>query len=64
MRRQAETQPLLVFDFLNRIIEIFSSYFREVTEDTIKENFTTIYQVPAKARVLVLTDLRASFWTR
>ena len=56
---QAETPPLLVFDFLNRVVEIFTSYFREVTEDTIKENFTTIYQVPIPSRSLVLTAARS-----
>lgn len=48
---------------MNRAIEVFSTYFREVTEDTIKENFTTIYQVRDLALPL-LALTRTSFWTR
>jgi len=42
---QNETPPLFVFDFLYRVIEIFQSYFVSVSEDTLKENFTTVYQL-------------------
>ncbi len=30
---------------MHRIIEVFAGYFQEVTEDIIKDNFTTVYQV-------------------
>eukprot|EP01102_Stenamoeba_stenopodia_P008024 TRINITY_DN2275_c0_g1_i1.p1 TRINITY_DN2275_c0_g1~~TRINITY_DN2275_c0_g1_i1.p1 ORF type:complete len:418 (+),score=72.55 TRINITY_DN2275_c0_g1_i1:178-1431(+) len=42
---QAEVAPLLVIDFLYRIVSIFKDYFREVSEDSLKENFVVLYQL-------------------
>ena len=40
-----ETSPLMVIELLHRVVDIFDTYLKEVTEMAIKENFTTIYQV-------------------
>jgi AP-3 complex subunit mu len=41
-----ETQPLIVIEFLHRVFEIFEEYFGSISdENTIKENFATIYQL-------------------
>eukprot|EP00743_Colponemidia_sp_Colp-15_P005521 GILK01005938.1.p1 GENE.GILK01005938.1~~GILK01005938.1.p1 ORF type:complete len:430 (-),score=51.07 GILK01005938.1:44-1300(-) len=40
-----ETPPLLVFEFLNRFAAILQEYFGEVSEDTIRDNFTTVYLI-------------------
>lgn len=40
-----ETQPLLIIEFLHRVFEIFEEYFGTVEETTIKENFSTVYQL-------------------
>lgn len=40
---QAEIAPLLVIDFLNRVLEVFKEYFGEVSEDSLKENFVNVY---------------------
>jgi hypothetical protein len=37
--------PLVVFEFLHRVVDIFEDYFDEVTEPMIKENFVSVYQV-------------------
>eukprot|EP00741_Cyanophora_paradoxa_P006502 tig00001003_g6293.t1 len=42
---QAELSPLFAIEFLNRVVEIFADYFGEVSEDAIKENFITVYQL-------------------
>lgn len=41
----AEVAPLLVIEFLHRIITIFTEYFGSVEETAIKENFSTCYQL-------------------
>lgn len=41
----AETQPLLVIEFLHRVFDIFEEYFGVVEEGTIKDNFSTVYQL-------------------
>lgn len=40
-----ETPPLLIIEFLHRVFEIFEEYFGSVDEVTIKENFSTVYQL-------------------
>lgn len=40
-----ETPPLLIIEFLHRVYEIFEDYFGTVEETTIKENFSTVYQL-------------------
>jgi AP-3 complex subunit mu len=40
-----ETQPLMIIEFLHRVFEIFEEYFDSVEETTIKENFSTVYQL-------------------
>lgn len=43
---KVETSPLFVFEFLERVNEIFCSYFGgEVTEEAIKQNFVTVYSL-------------------
>jgi len=42
---QAEIAPLLVIDFINRVLDIFSEYFSAVNEDSLKDNFVTVYQL-------------------
>ena len=32
-------------EYLNRVVDTFHEYFGEVSEEAIKENFVTIYQV-------------------
>jgi len=40
-----EIAPLLVIEFLHRVLQIFQDYFAEVNENTIKDNFSTVYQI-------------------
>eukprot|EP01039_Chlorochromonas_danica_P005400 gene5400-5938_t len=40
-----ESSPLLIIEFLHRIVELFESYFSSLDEDTIKDNFSIIYQL-------------------
>eukprot|EP00005_Dracoamoeba_jomungandri_P005490 CAMPEP_0174260406 /NCGR_PEP_ID=MMETSP0439-20130205/9696_1 /TAXON_ID=0 /ORGANISM="Stereomyxa ramosa, Strain Chinc5" /LENGTH=245 /DNA_ID=CAMNT_0015344649 /DNA_START=28 /DNA_END=766 /DNA_ORIENTATION=+ len=42
---QTETPPLLVLEFLERVVEVFQHYMEEITEDEIKNQFVTVYQV-------------------
>jgi len=41
----SEVAPLLVIEFLHRVVDVFVEYFQRVDEPTIKENFSTVYQV-------------------
>jgi AP-3 complex subunit mu len=41
----SETSPLMTLEFLHRIFDIFIEYFENIDESTIKENFTTVYQL-------------------
>ena len=45
VRRVFQAPPLLVVEYLNRVVDTFQEYFGEVSEEIIKENFVTIYQV-------------------
>ena len=40
-----EVQPLLCVEFLHRVFDIFEEYFGTVEETSIKENFSTVYQL-------------------
>lgn len=40
-----ETPPLIIIEFLHRVFEIFEEYFGTVEESSIKENFSTVYQL-------------------
>lgn len=40
-----ESSPLLIIEFLHRIVELFEEYFSSLDEDTIKDNFSIIYQL-------------------
>ena len=42
---QGDVPPLLVTDFLFRFARICKNYFGEMSEETVKNNFVTIYQV-------------------
>jgi len=41
----SEISPLLVIDFLQRVIDVFINYFEVVNEDSLKDNFVTVYQL-------------------
>merc|ERR1719313_167072 len=38
-----EVPPMSVFELLERIYKVFARYLGEVTEDSIRQNFSTIY---------------------
>eukprot|EP01097_Dermamoeba_algensis_P006632 TRINITY_DN4134_c0_g1_i1.p1 TRINITY_DN4134_c0_g1~~TRINITY_DN4134_c0_g1_i1.p1 ORF type:complete len:415 (-),score=71.07 TRINITY_DN4134_c0_g1_i1:253-1497(-) len=40
-----ETPPLLILEFLQRIVDIFTEYFTATNEETLKDNFVTVYQL-------------------
>jgi len=40
-----EVSPLMVLEFLHRTTEIFGQYFENVTENVLRENFVTVYQL-------------------
>mmetsp|Transcript_66907 Transcript_66907/g.151152 ORF Transcript_66907/g.151152 Transcript_66907/m.151152 type:complete len:430 (-) Transcript_66907:265-1554(-) len=42
---KADVPPLLVMEFLHRVVDVFLDYFGAVDEMTIKENFSTCYQL-------------------
>ncbi|RUS17273.1 Mu homology domain-containing protein [Endogone sp. FLAS-F59071] len=42
---EKEVDPLLVFEFIHRIIDILTDYLGDVSESTIRENFVTVYQL-------------------
>jgi AP-3 complex subunit mu len=42
---QRETAPLMVTEFLDRMVEIFQKYIKVVSDESIKRHFTTIYQL-------------------
>lgn len=41
----AEMPPLLVVEFLHRVVDLFHDYFGGADDTAIKENFSTVYQV-------------------
>ncbi|KAI7851575.1 Adaptor-related protein complex 3 mu 1 subunit [Circinella umbellata] len=40
-----EVDPMLVFEFIHRIIDILTDYLADVSELSIRENFVTVYQL-------------------
>jgi AP-3 complex subunit mu len=40
-----ETVPLTIIEFFHRVFEILEEYFGSVEEGTIKDNFSTVYQL-------------------
>lgn len=40
-----EVPPLMVIEFLHRVVEIFSDYFGDCTESLIKENYVVVYEL-------------------
>eukprot|EP00030_Apusomonadida_sp_AF-17_P004245 a508759_663.p2 GENE.a508759_663~~a508759_663.p2 ORF type:complete len:429 (-),score=200.27 a508759_663:133-1386(-) len=42
---KTETSPLLVFEFLQRISDIFGDYFGSVNEAMVKEHFVSVYSL-------------------
>ncbi|CAM9727877.1 unnamed protein product [Chrysoparadoxa australica] len=42
---EQETPPLLVIEFLHRVLDIFAEYFGTVDEIAIKDNFSLVYQL-------------------
>jgi AP-3 complex subunit mu len=41
----SEVSPLLIIEFLHRVVDVFMEYFGAVDEMSIKENFSTCYQL-------------------
>ncbi len=42
---QNETSPLMIIEWLYRVVEIFKEYFGEVSDVQLKENFVTVYEL-------------------
>ena len=42
---QGDVPPLLVSDFLYRFVDILKNYFDSISEEVVKQNFVTVYQV-------------------
>ena len=42
---KGEAPVMMVLEILQRIVEIFDKYFDDVTEDTIRDNFVTAYEI-------------------
>lgn len=42
---QGDVPPLLITDFLVRLVEIFKEYFGTISETEMKNNFVTVYQL-------------------
>jgi len=40
-----ESPPLLIIEFLHRLADIFKSYFNSLSEEVLKDNFVTVYQL-------------------
>ncbi|KAI6243947.1 AP-3 complex subunit mu-1 [Aphelenchoides fujianensis] len=61
-----ETSPLMIFEILHHIVNVFTEYFDECTDTTIKENIVTVFEVldemldnghPLTTELNVLQDL-------
>ena len=37
--------PLIIFLFLHKLVHIFRDYFKELEEESIKDNFVIIYEL-------------------
>jgi AP-1 complex subunit mu len=42
-----------VMVFLHRLVDVFKHYFEEVEEESIRDNFVTVYELMDEVRVLV-----------
>lgn len=42
---QQETSPLLILEWLNRVVETLQEYLNTLSEESVKENFVTVYQL-------------------
>ena len=40
-----QSPPLFVLEFLHRVADVFIDYFGSLKEGTIRDNFSTVYQV-------------------
>ena len=40
-----EVSPLIVIEFLHRVVDIFHDYFGDCSESLIKENYVTVYEL-------------------
>eukprot|EP00882_Tetradesmus_deserticola_P020396 GHRQ01022036.1.p1 GENE.GHRQ01022036.1~~GHRQ01022036.1.p1 ORF type:complete len:124 (+),score=52.94 GHRQ01022036.1:97-468(+) len=41
--------------FLHRLVDVFKHYFEEVEEESIRDNFVTVYELMDEVRAYVLT---------
>uniref|UniRef100_A0A8C3Y3J4 Adaptor related protein complex 1 subunit mu 2 n=1 Tax=Catharus ustulatus TaxID=91951 RepID=A0A8C3Y3J4_CATUS len=44
-RHQEDGNASLVFSFLYKVVEVFSEYFKELEEESIRDNFVVIYEL-------------------
>ena len=42
---ERDVPPLLVLELLGRIADVFELYFRELSEEALRDNFVTAYQL-------------------
>ncbi|KAI8350120.1 AP-3 complex subunit MU-1 [Blakeslea trispora] len=42
---EREVDPMLVFEFIHRIIDVLTDYLGDVSESSIRENFVIVYQL-------------------
>ncbi|CEI94906.1 hypothetical protein G6F70_004747 [Rhizopus microsporus] len=42
---EREVDPMLIFEFIHRIIDILTDYLGDVSESSIRDNFVTVYQL-------------------
>ncbi|KAG0750595.1 hypothetical protein G6F57_000571 [Rhizopus arrhizus] len=42
---EREVDPMLIFEFIHRIIDILTDYLGDVSETSIRDNFVTVYQL-------------------
>lgn len=40
-----DTPPLIIFEFLERVVEVFGHYMSEITEENIRDKFVIVYQL-------------------
>lgn len=40
-----QISPLFVIEFLHRVLAVFRDYFGSFDENSMKDNFSTVYQV-------------------
>ena len=44
-RPQANVNAAMVFEFLHKVLEVLQSYFGNITEENVKNNFVLIYEL-------------------